>query len=763
MLGKMVSTPLTDSRSLANPEETVFFALRTPTGDGHLYIDNLYARGVRVFVIDATRPLPDYPDACFLAVENVPEALSASAAYMRRQLDGPVIAITGSRGKTIVKEMLYGALLPLVRAVRSPRSYNSAIGVPLSLWEIEPESRVGIFEAGISERGEMEPIANLLSPTIGIFTALTDEHGRGFASMQEKCREKALLFATCHTVIFSDTNPIIDDTLRALYPDKELIGCHTYIDMCIAAAKVLGFNIDATAVPAPVQSRIDITDTPDSATLAYDYFTCDASAVSTALDVVRRRTPSMRPVCVVAGDLLCNPAEEEECYRRFARALHDYGVTSLIAAGETISRYAAIFPETVNVRTYPDGPRQVMEQLRPDSFFNTTVYINGSDKDAFHRLYTWLNSRRNITRLEINLDSLAHNFRHYRSILPPQTGIVAMIKACAYGCGDIEVARTLQTLGADMVAVAVVDEGVALRRAGVTMPILVLDPWCENMRAIFAHNLQPTITDGSERILSQLEFNADAEGVDRIDVHLKLDTGMHRVGLSEEELPRFLEMLARHPRIRIVSAFSHLATADCLDLEDYTTAQLETFRRMTTLISSTLPYPVKRHILNTAGMTRYGREHVYELARLGIGLYGITPLDAADAAHLRPVARLVTSIIAVNSYPAGTKVGYGCRGVLTRPSTIATIPVGYADGIDRHLGEGHASFLVNGTLCPTVGRICMDLCMIDITDCPDIGNGEVEIFGPEAPIERLSDALDTIPYEVLASVSPRVKRVYYRE
>ena len=759
-----VSIALTDSRSLTEPDRSVFFALRTDVGDGFRFIPQLYERGVRVFVTDKRRQLPQLPGAVFLVVDDVMQALTASGAWMRDRLGdkAAVIAITGSRGKTVVKEMLCSALKQagLEHVARSPRSYNSAVGVPLSLWTVKPDDTVAVIEAGISRDGEMQTLADEIRPTVGIFTDLTDEHDRGFASREHKIRQKALLFAGCSHIIYnSRCDSSVGRVLGELYGrDRNLIACDDYAEMVRAAAGLLGVSLQS--VPAPVQSRLDITESVGGTTVAYDYFTCDRSGIAVGLDILRRRVPHAGPLTAII-----DPAAGDA--GSLASMLRSYGVTRVIT----------------------DSPQTITSTMSPSDFYDSTVYINGCDKPAYHQLYTWLSNRRNITRMEINLDALAHNFRHYRSLLPQQTGLVAMIKASAYGCGDVQIARTLQSIGADALAVAVVDEGVSLRRGGVTLPIIVLDPYyetmCENMRAVFDYSLQPTIINPGEDTLTALETNADAAGVDTIDVHLKLDTGMHRVGLHEEQLPQFMEMLKRHPRIRLASMFSHLATADCLDMNDYTARQLDTFRRMTDYVLAHVGYPVKRHILNTAGITRFGHSHVYELARLGIGLYGLSPLGDGDAALLRPVARLVTSVINLSVYNPGDTVGYGCHGQITRPSVIATIPVGYADGIDRRLGNGGARFWIGGKLCPTIGNICMDLCMVDVTDLYDsiptlfgsasssdsllsdaagvhIGD-EVEIFGPHAPITAISEALGTIHYEVLARVSPRVKRVYYRE
>ncbi len=761
---KTITIPLTDSRSLTNADETVFFALKTAAGDGHKYLNQLYDNGVRAFVVDRDVPSLDDSAAAILRVANTSDALAASGQYIRSKFQGKVIAITGSTGKTCVKEALNAALMQEFNIIRSPRSWNSQIGVPLSLWQLDNSYDLAIIEAGISTTGEMERLANEIKPNIGIFTTLTDEHQRGFSSLAEKCLEKAKLFTSCEDIIYNSDSELISNTISELYSDRNLHATANSTEaICAAAAKIIGGKGNAHISHEKISTRIDITDTPDSITLAYDHFTCDLQGIATALDVVRRRTKAQREFIVILGDLLCRKDSEAATYAQLENILTTYGVTGIICAGATIGKYVREYTSRFTRKEYFEKPGDVAKHFSEADFFGSTIYISGNNKSECDEIHSWLSRNRHITRLEVNLDSLAHNFRHYRTLLPETTGLIGMIKASGYGCGDLEVARTLQSQGADMVAVAVVDEGVTLRKGGITMPILVLDPLCENMRAIFANNLEATIIAPDEDLLTRLEYCADLEDVDTFKVHLKLDTGMHRVGLTESELPEFVDIIKRHPRIHIASIFSHLATADCLDKDAYTEMQLDNFERMSSYIISNMTYPIKRHILNTAGITRYGRERVYDMARLGIGLYGISPLDANDARALKPVARLVTRIIATRHCDATQTVGYSCNGVLHRPSVIATLPVGYADGIDRRLGNGHTQFIVNGTPCPTVGNICMDLCMIDVTDCPDLGDGTVEIFGQAAPVERLAEILGTIPYEVLTSVSPRVKRVYYRE
>lgn len=731
---QFVTTPLIDSRSLRNPDGVIFFALHTATGNGHNYISELYKRGVRAFVVDRGTEIPDMSDAAVLFVDDVAGALSQSAGFIRDRLNIPVVAITGSRAKTVVKEKIASLLTGKIKFARSPRSYNSKIGVPLSVWQVEDDSRALIIEAGVSEPGEMQPIFDIVRPNIGVFTTITEEHARAFASSYEKCLEKAKLFADCDAIVYPKSNSLIENTLAKLYGDRQLIGADSYDDMAVKTAELLGVTVNDTPLPE-VSTRIDFVDSPDGYTIAYDNFTCDAQGMSTGLDAVIRRLGKNEKLWVVTDSEAKNDVA-------IMAVINDYMLSDNILTIDT-----------------PDFDHA----LSSDVFYGNTLYISGHDRRRFARLFSSLCGRGHVTRLEVNLDNLEHNLRQYRSLLPEKTGIIGMIKASAYGCGDIEVARSLQSNGAAMVAVAVADEGVALRKAGITVPILVLDPWCENMRSIFAYNLQPTVIDTDEDTLNRLDRAAAAEGVSSYSIHLKLDTGMHRVGLSENEIESFLNILRSHEHIRIASVFSHLATADNPDMDDYTLFQIENFTRMSDKIVSMLGYDIKRHILNTAGIMRFGKTYVFDLARPGIGLYGISPFTGSANCELKPVARLVTQIIRTHTYRKGETIGYGRRGLLHRDSVIATLPIGYADGIDRRLGNGNARFMVNGTLCPTVGNICMDLCMIDITDCADTADGSVEIFGTDIDIQQLADTLDTIPYEILTSISPRVKRIYFRE
>ncbi len=762
-------TIITDSRALlTDPNATVFAALCTPQGDGHRYIRDMYTKGVRVFLVE--KDIADYaayPDATFIAVDNVRQALWDSAKSIRNAFRGPVIGITGSIGKTFTKELLNCCNI-WEHCARSPRSWNSSIGVPESLW-LAAGADAAIIEAGISHKGEMKILADIIRPTIGIFTAITEEHSEGFDSIESKCREKSLLFASATDIFYNSSYPLIASVLKEMYPKKNLHPCSDIWDICARIANMFGKKISFSSSEIgryDISGRIDITDMSGNSALALDYYTGDMDGIATALDYVRRRISPEHDlrICVSA------PVSEAWGYSSSAKILKAAGVTKAYVIGGSPEYWADVADSGVEIAHFEDTDafeRHITLNTR--DMQRTMLYVNISDKEQGRLMRDRLCSLRHITHLNIDLEALVHNVRHYRSLLSNGVGMIAMIKADAYGCGDIEVARTLQSCGLSYLAVAVVDEGVRLRRAGVTMPIIVLDPWCLNPHAIVAYRLEPTLIDLDKDIMSNLEREVAAAGLSDYPIHVKIDSGMHRVGLkNEDEISAFVSMLAQCPHLHIATTFSHLATADCLDMDDYTTLQLDTFDRLSNFLRNSVPYgkDIRRHILNTAGIIRYGRTcYAYDLVRLGIGMYGISPLPGeTDQSALKTVATLRTSIIAMHQYPAGATIGYGRRGITLRDSVIATIPIGYADGVNRHLGCRHASFVVEGVPCPTIGNICMDLCMIDVTDCPKAHIGSsVEIFGKNASIQYLAETLDTIPYEVLTSVSSRVKRLYFRE
>ncbi len=810
--------PLTDSRSLTDAPRTVFFALRTPTGDGHRFIPELYRRGVRNFVIDreagdVTEFSSRFQGANFLQVDSPLQTLQQLAADRRAVFDGKVIGVTGSRGKTMVKEWLGNALAPSWRICRSPRSYNSQIGVPLSVWNLSKSDNLGIFEAGISRRGEMSSIASIISPDIAVITNIDDDHDEGFDSRDEKISEKLLLAAKASTLIYPADSPSLPETAHRLYPDKRHLswsingndpdaplqvavtpvdgdsrlltyiyykpdgetisgevtlpplGHHWQIENAVTLLTVmLALDTPQAEINSrlesliPAGTRMQVSGGVNGSLIIHDDYTCDLSSLSQALDFTHRRLTAGRRLTVILSDIAADRGEAEEMYRQAARELHIHDVTRVIGIGEEITRYFPLL-ET-DGKCYRDT-EEFLRETDTSEFDSQVILVKGSPRFGFETIVNHLEAKTHETILEVNLDAMVDNFNFFRSRLRPETGLIAMVKASGYGAGSLEPAKTLQAHGAAYLAVAVGDEGAELRRAGITMPIMVLNPMVLNYKQLFDNNLEPEIF--SFESLNEIITEACKAGVTSFPIHIKLDTGMHRLGFREEEIPRLLDILDNQQQVTVRSVFSHLATADCPDMDDYTLAQLEYFTRCSSLITDHFPYRVLRHVLNTAGILRFP-EYQFDMARLGIGLYGISILNDGSEDRLRPISSMRSVVIALRKWDKTETVGYGRRGVLTRDSLIATVPVGYADGFNRQCSRGKWHVSVNGHLCPTVGNICMDTCMIDVTDVPDVRIGDpVVIFGPGNPVTEMARMLDTIPYECLTSVSPRVRRVYYRE
>lgn len=760
-----IKSILTDSRSSADTTDALFFAIRTDVNDGHRYLADLYRRGVRAFVVDH---IPDImrhaADADFIVVDNVSRALKQIARRVREEFRISVVGITGSRGKTVVKELLFHALTKAgVKVARSPRSWNSQLGVPLSIWQLEPDTDIAVFEAGIDRVGQMADLAEIVSPTIGIMTEITGEHDNGFTSREEKIVEKAALFSRCDTIICPAADTVACDIIKSLYPAKTVIcvasGDNLNRSLAAAALKTLGYDPALANDADEVSTRLDVYDGVNDCLMIYDEFSNDLDSVGRALDFMMRRITTSRRNTLIAGDLLHRPdADTQKLYRQFADMLKSRGIDRLIAIGEEIGRHADAFDPMMATEFVRDTDRFISDY--DISRFDSELILIKGDKD-FAAIKDLLEKPRHQTIFEVNLDSVVHNYNAFKSLVKPSTGIIAMVKASAYGTGSLEIAKTLQSQGASYLAVAIVEEGVALRRAGITMPIMVLNPMTTNYQALFNYRLEPAVF--SLRELDILLEHARLHDMHGYPIHIKLDTGMHRVGFIPSEIEALAKVLNETDRVATSSVFSHLATADCLDENAYTQSQFDSFEAMTGRLKTLLKNDFRRHMLNTAGIMRFPG-YQYDFVRLGIGLYGISPLPPEEThIDLRPVASLSSTIISLKTWDADTSIGYSRRGRVSSRSVIATIPIGYADGIDRHFGCGRSTFIVNGKPCPTIGNICMDLCMIDVTGADAKIGDRVEIFGKDAPIEKLADARGTIPYEILTSVSPRVHRIYYRE
>ena len=800
-----VSYLLTDSRSLTFPEETLFFAIRTGSNDGHRYIASLYEKGVRNFVVETLHSVPqELGDANFLVVPDTLSALHAIASYHRRRFSIPVIGITGSRGKTWVKEWLYQLLKDDYRIVRSPRSFNSKIGVPLSLWEIDDNTSLAIIEAGISQPGEMATLQDMIRPTIGVFTCLGREHSEGFPSKALKAQEKASLFTACDCIVYNHDDAIIASTMEPIAsiaqdiswsrtdPEAPLLisdidrhdNCthiaYTYMGVpaeldlpfvddadidnavcCLAVIAFLGLSPDTIAERMArltrVGTRLNVIEGVNDCLVIADSYTSDFNSLAPALDFVSRRSTPMTSTTVILSDVMHEAMPTDAVYEHVAELLAHKNVSRIIGIGSEISKYAHLFGN--DARFFP-STSDFLAEMSPSDFENELILVKGAPEFLFSRITDMLEAKQHQTVLEVNLDALVHNYNFFRSRITPPCRIVCMVKASGYGAGSYELAKTLQDAGAAYLAVAVHDEGVDLRRAGISMPIMVLNPGVVNYKAMFSYRLEPEVF--SIEACRQLIHEAEKYGITDYPVHIKLDTGMHRLGFIKEQLPELVKLLRSQDAIKPVTVFSHLCVADEPAQDDYTRGQFGYFDECCAILQSGFTHHIKRHILNTTGIVRFP-EQQNDLVRLGIGLYGIATTSDGSESTLKPVSSLHTVIISIKEWPAGTTIGYGRRGLLSRLSRIATIPVGYADGIDRHFGNGAISMWVNGHRCPTVGNICMDVCIIDVTDIPCKVGDHVEIFGQHIPVEELAAVRGTIPYEILTSISNRVKRVYFRE
>lgn len=804
----IIENLLTDSRNLIYPQNTLFFAIKTPGGnDGHKFLYSLYEKGVRNFVVEyIPEKIKEIKDINIIVVGNSINALQ-KISLLALTPDIERVAITGSRGKTTLKEWLFQLMEPTVKISRSPRSYNSQIGVPLSLWQIEPDSKIAIIEAGVSREGEMKKLAACIRPETVIFTNIGDAHADGFSSVEKKAEEKALLAdsETVKTVIYcrdydlvreavakiKEGKKIIDwsltDHKAALFIKRpEKIGNGEYIpvsyiwkghknelmapvennkdleNMASAIAFMLHEGIEPNVISErfarlhKIGTRLNVTEGVNGCSLIYDTFTNDVSSLLPAIEfMMRRKTPSQKSV-VVMSDVIHEKGPQANPYLLISSIINSKA-DKFIGIGEEMMSHSSLF----HCESYFfHNIQEMMEKMSPSDFSDEIILLKGSPDFHFNRIKEMLEVRQHETVMEINLESIVSNFNYFRSQVPSGTGMICMVKASGYGAGSYEIAKTLQDCGASFLAVAVTDEGTELRQNGISMPIMVMNPRSVNYKAMFKNHLEPAVY--SHQLLTDLIKEGERLGLKDYPVHIKIDTGMHRMGFTEPEIKNIIRIVGNQKTVKIASVFSHLATADCPDMDDYTLEQLKEFDRLSSLLMEGLPYKIKRHVLNTAGILRFPEYH-YDMVRLGIGLYGAETLPPDIEKPLAVVSTLRTVVIAIRDWEKGKSIGYGGKAVLKRNSRIATIPLGYADGMDRRLGNGNITVKVNGKDVPTIGNICMDACMIDVTDVECRVGDAVEIFGPNAGIGRISDTLGTIPYEILTSVSPRVKRVYYRE
>ncbi len=799
---------LTDSRSLCFPEETLFFCIKTDKGDGAAYIPSLIKRGVRHFVVSAATALPAADDVNFLVVSDVRAALQSLAGQHRRRFSCPVVAITGSNGKTVVKEWLYSLLSPDRVVARSPRSYNSQIGVPLSLWLLDETTDVALIETGISAPHEMAALRAIVAPTMGVFTFLGAAHDEHFASRDEKCAEKMSLFRTAEQVVVGGDDERVRRCLTALPPRAEVAAwsrhdahCRLFVVAeerdessttiryrydgaaeddtftipfvsaaavdnaltCALAALLLGID-KATlrlrmALLEPVEMRLNVVEGQHNLTIINDTYNSDINSLQIALDFLHRRQEgSPRQTVVVLSDILQSGVPQETLYRAVGDLLRAHAIDTLIGIGDDICAAAAAGWLALPTTHLFHSVEAFLASSVGASLHDSTVLLKGARQFGFERIEECLVEKVHETRLEVDLNAVAANLSFFRSHLRSGTKLTCMIKANGYGAGAVEIAKTLQENNVDYLAVAVADEGVLLRRQGIQQNIIVMNPERGALKTLFDYSLEPEVY--SFPLLDALIDEATREGITAFPCHVKIDTGMRRLGFDAvRDIPLLIERLRRQRAIVPRSVFSHFAAADDAACGAFTQQQFALFDSAARALQQAFSHKILRHICNTAAILSSPAYHL-DMCRLGIGLYGINPIDNSV---LHPIATLTTVILQIRDVAAGDSVGYGCRGVAQQARRIAAIPIGYADGLSRQVGNGRGYCLVGGQRAKYVGNICMDVSMIDVTgiDCKE--GDRVEIFGTALPLTTMAAWCDTIPYEVLTRLSDRVKRVYFKE
>jgi alanine racemase len=792
---------LTDSRSLLYPAATVFFAIPGVRHDGHDYIGELYRQGVRCFVVERLPVDDSICNVAFVLVPDVLRALQQLAAQHRRRFVTPVIAITGSNGKTVVKEWIFQAIHHEKNIVRSPRSYNSQLGVPLSVCLMDERHDLALFEAGISQPGEMERLQTIIAPDVGIFTHLGEAHSENFSSKYEKAQEKLKLFRHCRAALycrdFAEVAHILENN-----PEYRAVSRFSWSERSEADVRITGkrkengatltavhqgkqsfeltipFTDDASvenalhvvclmlfmgyssetiiariAQLAPVAMRLDIKRGVNRCTIINDSYNADIGSLAIALDLLARQQQPVKTL--ILSDILQSGKSQENLYREVAGLLAERKVNRLTGIGGSISDHADLFAcEKFFYPTTEDFLNELGHTVR---FADEAILVKGSRHFELERIVQALEEKVHQTVLEINLNAVIHNYNHFKSLLQPQTRMAVMVKAFAYGSGSVEIAGVLQYHRADCLAVAFADEGKELRENGITLPIMVMNPEDGSFDTLIRYCLEPEIYNF--HILETFAKAASDQGISEYPVHIKLDTGMHRLGFLEDEIERLTEQLCRLPSVRVKSVFSHLAGSDEPALDDFTRRQIDVFRLLSGKIEERIQYPFMRHILNSAGIERFP-EAQFDMVRLGIGLHGIS---AVDSSKLRQTATLRSVILQIKNIPAGESVGYSRKFIAAKPTRIGIVPIGYADGLHRILGNGAGCFAVNGQRAPLVGSISMDMCAIDLTNIEASEGDAVIIFGEEYPLAVIARQMQTIPYEVLTSVSPRVKRIYYQE
>jgi alanine racemase len=791
-----IETISIDSRSLQNGPQTLFFALVGSNNDAHQYIKELIAKGVQCFVVTHI-PEDCLDKANFLVVENTLQALQEFAANHRSHFDFPVIGLTGSNGKTIVKEWLNFLLSPDYNVIRSPKSYNSQVGVPLSVVAINEQHNLGIFEAGISTFSEMKKLEAIIKPTIGVLTNIGSAHDEGFESLEEKIKEKSILFEQSEVLIYRKSE-IVDqyvspktkafswsfdtkeadvfifkketnkestniqykykgDTFELNIPFQDIASIENTIT-CLMV--LLYFKYDATTIQDriqflyPVEMRLKVKNGINNCSVIDDSYSSDFQSLKIALDFLESQNKH-RKKTIILSDIFQSGLSNEELYSKVSQLIISNKISRVIGIGETISAFQNKFTNCITFQ----NTEAFISNFDSLDFGDETILIKGARTFHFEEIVSLLEEKTHETVLEINLNAISHNLNFFKSKLQPKTKIMVMVKAFGYGSGGLEIAKLLEHHKVDYLGVAFADEGISLKNGGIKMPIMVLNPETTSFSAIIQHQLEPEIY--SMKGLHSFLKIAEQKKLKHFPIHIKLDTGMHRLGFEENTIEELIATLKGNQTVSIKSILSHMATSDDPEHKDFADAQIDLFERLSSRLMTELNIKPIRHILNTSGISNFP-DSQYDMVRLGIGLYGVSN-DSHENKYLENVGTLKSVISQIRTIPAGESVGYGRRFVAEKPTRIATIPIGYADGISRAWGNGLGFVTIRNQKAPVIGSICMDMLMVDVTEITCKEGDAAIIFGESPTVTEIAQKLNTIPYEILTSISQRVKRVFYRE
>ncbi|WP_340114464.1 bifunctional UDP-N-acetylmuramoyl-tripeptide:D-alanyl-D-alanine ligase/alanine racemase [Maribellus mangrovi] len=791
---------ITDSRLHSTEKNPLFFALQGPVHNGHHFIADLITKGVRYFVISDKKFISN--DAAFILVSDTTKALQQLAAYVRQQFNYPVVGITGSNGKTIAKEWLYDLLEHDLKIVRNPKSYNSQVGVPLSVLLMDRSYELGIFEAGISQPGEMQNLEKVIQPELGILTNIGDAHQEFFTSVEQKLDEKLLLFRNAKKLVCRIDDPIVESTVKAfchannvepvfwstknkktaIHFEVEKKATNTELVARYKAKKYsfeIPFNDESAIENAchcfaaivalekdperflsrfrqlqQVAMRLEIKQGNHQNILINDYYNSDLNSLSIALSVLMQQAGEKQEKVIILSDIQQTGLPLPELYSRVNNLLKKWRIDRLVGIGKDISANREQFK--INSEFYRDI-LDFESRFSRYSIQNSAILIKGARQFRFERISGLLQQKAHQTVLEISLNALVHNLNIFRGLLKPKTKIMVMVKAFSYGSGDVEIARLLQFQKVDYLAVAVADEGVQLRKAGIHLPIIVMNPERDSFQNMFDHRLEPNLY--STDLVKEFVDAISTTNILEFPVHLKIDTGMNRLGLkTDAEISTSVGLLTNSNRVKLHSVFSHLAGSDDENLDDYTREQFERFEQFTKFIAERIPYSFDRHILNSAGIERFPNKQ-FEMVRLGIGLYGVSQTGLP----LENIGTLKSTVSQVKTIQSGETVGYNRKGEVKDESKIAIVPIGYADGIDRKLGNKNGTAFINSKTVPIIGNICMDMLMLDVSAVKVEAGDRVELFGPNITVTEVAEKAGTIPYEILTGISQRVKRVYLQE